>query len=119
MRRGVAPALAIDVGGTLPWVEALRVCRGRHAFRVVCYRAEPFSTRGEAEALRRLARERGWRSAVVVTSTYHVFRARMIVRRCFPHARVVGSPTGALSWPLDAASEWAKLVYALTLKRGC
>jgi uncharacterized SAM-binding protein YcdF (DUF218 family) len=119
MRRGVAPELVVDVGGPRGWPEAQALCRRAEPFRMLCFRARPFSTRGEAEALRRLARARRWRSVVVVTSTYHVFRARIILRRCFPATRVVGSRASPWRLPLFAASEWVKLVYALTLKRGC
>ena len=55
----------------------------QHGFTVTCFRPEPATTRGEAEEVERLARAHGWRSIVVVTSTYHVSRARMIVKRCF------------------------------------
>jgi uncharacterized SAM-binding protein YcdF (DUF218 family) len=119
MRQGVAPELVVDVGGPVRWRAAEAVCAKPQPFRTLCYRARPFSTRGEAEALRRLARAGGWRSVVAVTSTYHVFRARIILRRCFPATRVVGSHASAWRLPLYAASEWAKLVYAMTLKRGC
>jgi len=33
--------------------------------------------------MRRLAQQHNWTSIVVVTSTYHVSRARMIFQRCF------------------------------------
>ena len=55
--------------------------------RVVCFTAVPFSTRGEAETVARLARARGWHSVVVVTSTFHITRAHMLFRRCF-HGRL-------------------------------
>jgi len=42
------------------------------------------STMEEAEALRRLAKERKWRSMIVVTSNFHTRRARYIFRRIFP-----------------------------------
>jgi hypothetical protein len=32
---------------------------------------------------------------------------------------VVGTPTPWWRFPAFAASEWTKLLYALTLKRGC
>lgn len=38
--------------------------------------------RSEAEHVRDQARQHGWTSFVVVTSTYHVSRARMIFDRC-------------------------------------
>jgi uncharacterized SAM-binding protein YcdF (DUF218 family) len=47
------------------------------------------STREEAEALRRLARERKWRSLIVVTSNYHTRRTRYIFRRVFPQGMEV------------------------------
>ncbi|HEY2299440.1 MAG TPA: YdcF family protein [Jatrophihabitans sp.] len=49
---------------------------------VTCFQPKPSSTRGEAEEMRRLAQQHGWKSIVVVTSTFHVSRARMIFKRC-------------------------------------
>lgn len=51
---------------------------------VECFNPDPVSTRGEARALGELARQREWRSAIVVTSTSHVTRARVLIRHCFP-----------------------------------
>ena len=42
------------------------------------------STREEAEALVPLARQRNWRSLIIVTSNYHTRRARYIFRAVFP-----------------------------------
>lgn len=53
-------------------------------FTVTCFQPHPKTTRGEAEHLRDLVRQHGWTSVVVVTSTYHVSRARMIFARCLP-----------------------------------
>lgn len=52
-------------------------------YTVICFKPDPSTTRGEAEQIRRLADEHGWRSLMVITSTYHVTRARLIVQRCF------------------------------------
>lgn len=54
------------------------------AYQVICFRPDPATTRGEAEELGRLARSHGWHSVLVVTSKYHVSRARLIVQRCMP-----------------------------------
>lgn len=51
-------------------------------FTVTCFLPHPATTRGEAEHVRELARQHGWHSIIVVTSTYHVSRARMIFDRC-------------------------------------
>jgi uncharacterized SAM-binding protein YcdF (DUF218 family) len=42
------------------------------------------STKEEAEAVLKFAKEKRWRSVIVVTSNYHTRRARYIFRRVFP-----------------------------------
>ena len=120
MRRHVAPVLVISDGWDSPWPQGSRLCKGRARFAVVCFRPRPYSTRGEAEDVARLAAKRGWRSIVVVTSRYHVTRARMLFRRCF-HGDVdtVGAPYALVHVGSFVASEWAKLVWALTVARSC
>lgn len=54
------------------------------AIAVDCIDPDPADTRGEARALAALVKERGWDSVLVVTSTYHVTRARIILDRCVP-----------------------------------
>jgi uncharacterized SAM-binding protein YcdF (DUF218 family) len=62
-------------------------------YRVICFLPDPPTTRGEAQELGRLARQRNWNSVLVVTSTYHVSRARLIVGRCMPGTvRMVAAP---------------------------
>jgi uncharacterized SAM-binding protein YcdF (DUF218 family) len=123
VRAGVAPVLAIStVERTRHWPLARRLCSTRRyaGARVVCFDAAPFSTQGEARAVARLARERGWRSVVVVTSTFHVTRAHMLFRRCVKVPLfVVG--TGSTWWrlPEEWASETGKLLVQLTAQRGC
>ena len=90
------------------------------AFRVICFHARPYSTRGEAETVARIAAARHWRSLVVVTSTYHVRRAKMLFERCFRgRVQAVGAHYGLSELPALLPSEWAKLVYALTVARDC
>ena len=120
MRRGVAPVLVISDGRDPTWPEANRLCDGQASFRVVCFHAEPYSTRGEAETLARIARARGWRSLAVVTSTYHIRRAKLLFERCFPgRVETVGARYGLMGLPALLPSEWAKLIYALTVARDC
>jgi uncharacterized SAM-binding protein YcdF (DUF218 family) len=62
-------------------------------YRVICFQPSPPTTRGEAQELGRLARQQHWNSVLVVTSTYHVSRARLIVDRCMPGTvRMVAAP---------------------------
>ncbi len=116
MRARIAPLLVVSDGlRTAPGL-----CGRRTPYRVLCIRPEPFSTKGEAEAIARLARDRGWRTVDVVTSRYHVFRARIIVKRCFDGAlRMVASRPRLVDYVVGAALEWPKLFVAEVLRRGC
>ncbi len=123
IRRGVAPVLALStVQRTRHWPEAEQLCR-THRYaraRVVCFTAVPFSTRGEARTVARLARRRGWQSVVVVTSTFHVTRARLLFRRCYSgQLAVLGSGSTWWKLPDEWASETGKLLVQLTAERGC
>lgn len=122
VRRGVAPTLVISAVALDPkWRTAHRLCRdGIRGVRVLCPTPDPYSTRGEARMIARLAREHGWRKVDVVTSRYHVFRARIVIRRCY-HGRLamIGTHYPWLAAPLDWLSEWAKLIVQETAERGC
>jgi uncharacterized SAM-binding protein YcdF (DUF218 family) len=122
MRRGVAHTLVISDGRAPQWPEANRLCdRGQGAgFRVVCFKPDPYSTSGEAEMVARLARARGWRSVAVVTSTFHVFRARMLFERCVDgDVAAVGARYKLRYLPAALFWETGKLAYALTVDRDC
>jgi uncharacterized SAM-binding protein YcdF (DUF218 family) len=87
---------------------------------VFCFDAVPFSTRGEARALAELARTRGWRSVAVISSRFHLFRVRLLVRRCSDvRLELVPAPVTWWRWPQVVAAEWVKLAVALTTRRGC
>jgi uncharacterized SAM-binding protein YcdF (DUF218 family) len=80
----------------------------------------PYSTRGEARTVVRLAGARGWRSIVVVTSRFHVTRAHMLFRRCWHGPlSMVGAPSTWWKLPIEWASETGKLLVQLTVQRGC
>jgi len=118
---GGAPVLVIsedDAGG-----ERARICREREVegAEVICFRAEPYSTRGESRHIAGLVDERGWDRIIVVTSRFHLLRAGRLIRRCTDADLVM---RGAEPEPLDTdlvaiPLEWAKLVLAETTRRGC
>jgi len=58
--------------------------RGVSRGKILRFAHDADGTREEAEALARFAKERKWRSVIVVTSNYHTRRARYIFRRVFP-----------------------------------
>jgi len=121
VRRGVAPVLVVSDGWSPTWPEANRLCAGRPApVAVACFHPDPYSTRGEAEAFARLAARRGWRSVVVVSSRYHLVRARLLFERCYDGTVQTEASKGTLLGRILAAPiETVKLGYALLIKRKC
>jgi uncharacterized SAM-binding protein YcdF (DUF218 family) len=124
MRRGVAPILVISSPSQdRKWKTARRLCSAHHTAgvpRILCFEAHPYSTRGEARAIAAVARAHDWTHVVVVTSTYHVTRARMLVRRCYDGAvSMVGTSSTWWKLPEEWASETGKLAVQLTAERGC
>lgn len=115
VRNGYAPLLVVSRSDDPDALER-RVCAHRAGVRVLCFRAEPYSTTGEA----RFIGSRTWRRIDVVTSQFHVFRARILIERCFHGGlRMVGSSEPTSRVPFDAAKESVKLVLQETLHRGC
>jgi hypothetical protein len=115
--RGVAPVLVISDGLDPRSPAAAGLCRERA--RVLCPKPDPYSTRGEAQLVANLARKRGWDSIVVVSSRFHLFRARILFERCYDgRVAFVGAPSPWWRWPVSIASEWLKLGVAAS-RRDC
>jgi uncharacterized SAM-binding protein YcdF (DUF218 family) len=112
---GVAPTLVVvRAEAAAPELLMARELR----FEVLSVVPEPSTTRGEARAVARLAGDHGWRRILVVTSTYHIPRARLIFRRGLICELVfVSAGCRRRRLPLDLSREIAKLVLACTLRR--
>jgi uncharacterized SAM-binding protein YcdF (DUF218 family) len=123
IRAGVSPVLAISsVRQTPNWHAARRLCRaGRYLrARVLCFEANPYSTRGEAETMSRIARRHRWSSLVIVSSTFHLTRAKLLFQRCYAgKLSFVGSSTPWWKLPGEWVSETAKLTDQLVFHRSC
>src|SRR6185503_1011760 len=79
-------------------------CRNQNPdYQVICFQPDPGTTRGEAREIAELARSHHWRSVIVITSTYHISRARMIIERCLPGTVLMVAAPGK-----PAISTWAK-----------
>ena len=116
MHEHIAPVLVLMTPPAGP------LCHRKARFEIICLNPKPFSTRGEARGVARLAERHGWHSLAVVTSRWHVTRARVLLRRCYHGSlRLAGAnpSDNAVEYGEDVAQEWAGLLYALTLARGC
>jgi uncharacterized SAM-binding protein YcdF (DUF218 family) len=88
----------------------------------MCFQPSPKTTLGEARAIRDEAREHAWKTIIIVTSSYHVSRARMIFGRCFPGKILMTSPPVAHSF-LEIAYQYVyqtvAYIKAALITRGC
>jgi uncharacterized SAM-binding protein YcdF (DUF218 family) len=120
VREGYAPLLVVSRSSPKRTPLEAAACAHRLGIRVLCVQAEPYSTVGEAETLARLAAQRHWTAVNVVTSKYHILRARMLIRRCYHGTlRMVGAPNGFLTLAYNAVMETVKLAYHELVHRGC
>ncbi len=122
MRDGVAPTLVISGGLDPRQPTANRLCHAgkEGTFRVICFTPDPDSTRGEAQATKRLAADNGWKRVLLVTSRFHVTRARMLFDRCVDgDVDAVGVSYRLTSIPPAIAGEWVKLGMSVTVARDC
>jgi uncharacterized SAM-binding protein YcdF (DUF218 family) len=92
LREGKAPLIVASGrrlrpnAGIAELMEHDLIERGVPKEKIVRLPHDADSTKEEAEAVLKFAKERKWRSLIVVTSNYHTRRARYIFRRVFPQA---------------------------------
>lgn len=95
---------------------------GSRGIEVICFTPEPSTTRGEAMYVAHLAKQRGWRSVVVISWRYHLVRARYIFAQCFSGDVIMRSvprdyDQSPSAWGMQFAYQDAGLVKAAIL--GC
>jgi uncharacterized SAM-binding protein YcdF (DUF218 family) len=109
----------------------LVVSQGQHGYggpcpapvpgiRITCFDPNPGNTRGEAEFAGRLARQHGWHSVVLVTTSEQEIRARLQMSRCFTGS--IYTIDAPLPWdqaPYQVVYGWGALFKAVFLVRGC
>ncbi len=81
VERGFAETLLLST----PTDENAELCEAADVIDddVICFRPEPSTTQGEAQQLAALAKKYKWESVMVVASTPHISRARLLIERCF------------------------------------
>jgi hypothetical protein len=112
--RGVADHVVVSIADTSDCEQE------RPTVEQICFTPDPATTRGEAEAVARLAQRRGWDDLIIVSGTTQVTRIRLRQGRCFDgRVKVV-----AVREPLgDFLYRWVyehgALVKALVFQRAC
>ncbi len=87
---------------------------------ILCFHAEPNTTRGEAHNISLLVRQYQWDSVVLVTSTDQAVRAHLRVSRCFPgQVYVSTTPPPLLDWFYLIPYQWAAFAKALFVEPDC
>ncbi|MFL6144994.1 MAG: YdcF family protein [Labedaea sp.] len=87
---------------------------------ILCFHAEPPTTRGEAQSIGALAERYHWRSIILVTTPDHAWRARLRVSRCFPgQVYVSTSALPPLYWFRQIPYQWGASTKALLFERDC
>jgi uncharacterized SAM-binding protein YcdF (DUF218 family) len=115
-REGYAPVAVISLGGT----RAVPCPHPVPDVQLICFRADPLDTRGEAEYVAALAARRHWSRIIVVSERSQATRARLLFERCTPiQLEMVPVADPRIRLPFDVAYEWAALVKALVLVRSC
>jgi uncharacterized SAM-binding protein YcdF (DUF218 family) len=115
-REGYAPVAVVSLGGK----KAVPCPHAASGVQLICFRADPLNTRGEAEYVAALAARRHWHRIIVVSERSQATRARLLFKRCTPiqlEMVPVADPRNRL--PVDVAYEWGALVKALVLVRSC
>lgn len=123
MPRGGTDLLVVSQTPGAEWPAGWPRCgESVDGYDVICFEPVPATTRGEARAIAEMAAQRRWDTITLLTSTYHVSRARMLFERCVDaRVEVVDASTelGALGWVRAAAGELAALARDGLIQRGC
>jgi uncharacterized SAM-binding protein YcdF (DUF218 family) len=96
-------------------------CRPQDDIEVICRAPEPSTTRGEAEMMRQLANERGWKKIIIASWRYHLPRARLIFGQCFsddPNSVITQAvprtyPLSLVHWELIYTYQWGGIARAI------
>lgn len=114
--QGYAPVAVISLGGKT----AVACPRSVPGVQLICFRADPLDTRGEAEYVTRLAARRHWSRIIVVSERSQATRARLLFKRCTSiQLEMVPVTDPRTRLPYDVVYEWGALLKALAVHRSC
>jgi uncharacterized SAM-binding protein YcdF (DUF218 family) len=122
MDAGIARNLVIPNGQAAGWPEGNRACTEARRYAVRCLRPDPDTTIGEARAIAALARDESWDRVLIVTSSYQLARAGLLLGRCFDGDVLTtrAQPDlGLLAWASRVGHEWIAWSWAGVVARAC
>ena len=114
-------ALAISVGDTPNQINEGLCATPPTGIHVTCFVPDPYTTRGEAREIGKLAGENGWKNVIVITSPWHISRAHYLVSRCFDGTIQMVAPDDSLGfsdWVQEALYQTGAFLKAF-FQRGC
>jgi uncharacterized SAM-binding protein YcdF (DUF218 family) len=118
-RDGRAPVVAISVSDdeiNTSWCEEGRLWD----VPVICFKPDPYSTRGEARWIADAAQQYGWHSVILVATKDQAWRASVRVRRCFDGSLAVATARLPIYlWPVQVSYQWVATAKAYTYETAC
>jgi uncharacterized SAM-binding protein YcdF (DUF218 family) len=121
-RQGLAPVVVASgrrlrpYAGIAELMEHDLIERGVPKDKIIRVAHDADNTREEAKALAQLAKQKKWRSVIVVTSNFHTRRARYIFSHVFPMDIKI-RVTGASDGDFDPERWWEKRISVKDLAR--
>ena len=121
-RQGLAPTVVASgrrlrpYAGIAELIEHDLVERGVPKDKILRVAHDADNTREEASALTQIAKQKKWRSVIVVTSNFHTRRARYIFRHVFPEDVKIRI-SGARDGDFDPEQWWEKRISVKDLAR--
>jgi hypothetical protein len=121
VRERRAPVLVISYTLNQPLWSDSSVCAPKVTeAKVICFIANPATTRGEAESIGRIASKYHWHSIVLVATAPQDPVALLRASRCFTgKIYMINASFPASQWPSQVAHYWGGALRALFLQRSC
>lgn len=119
MADGAAPTLVAMYLGTDLYPDTQQLCGRTQPYEIICPAPEPVTTIGEAREIGDLVEARGWDAIVIVTTDYHVRRAKLLDDRCTDAAVAAvaaGHQLGLLSHAERVGHEMLGLIQAFAFR---
>ncbi len=115
MADDAAPVLVVMYLGIEEYPDSTGLCGRTEPYEVLCPAPQPVTTIGEARHIGELATLRGWDELVIVTTDYHVRRAKWLDDKCTDadvQAAAAGHQLGIVAHAERVAHEMLGLVQA-------